>query len=184
MLEAGSTVIYRNHVCTVAGVHERYFEEKDYYELRTVFEGSLKFYLPVSADALSRVRPAMTKQEALLLVEEMPAIEALGEEVLDLAGAKPTRALAERQIKEEYVRRLSVCSPRELVIVVKSAYERTRDREMAGKQAMSVDRQFLVLAEKLLCDELAVSLDMPRDEVPGFLHDRLSRQADARGMRP
>jgi len=182
MLEVGSTVIYRNHVCVVAEVHERYYEDQDYYELRTVFEGSLKFYLPVSLEGPSVVRPVMTRQEAMRLIGEIPSIGAIDGDGIDLAGAAGARtahSLVERQIKDEYVRRLSECSPRELVVVVKSAYERTRDRESAGKHAMSVDKQFLSLAEKLLCDELAVSLDMPRDEVPGFLREKVSKLAGA-----
>lgn len=174
MFEVGSTVIYRNHVCLIAGMHEKYFEDKDYYELRAILEGSLKFYI-VAAEAKSPlVRPAMSKKEALELIEELPALAVIDEAELNLAGAGVSRSVAERQLKDEYARRVSQCSPRELAVVVKSTYERIRDRELTGKQPMSVDKKFLALAEKLLYDELSVSLDMPRDEVPDFVQERMN----------
>lgn len=174
MFEIGSTVIYRNHVCVVAGVRERYFDDQDYYELRTVFEGTLRFYIAVSMAKPPTVRLAMTKQEALRLIEEIPALETIDEAELGISGSRVTRSTAKRQLKGEYARRLSCCSPRDLAVVVKSAYERARGREAAGRQAMSVDKKFLALAEKRLCDELSVSLDVPREEALSFLHDLVS----------
>lgn len=177
MLEIGDSVVYRNHVCRVAGVREAYFEGKDYYELHTLFEGSLKFYIAMADAKPPVLRQAMSRKEAMSLIDSIPGIEAIDEKALEAVAVRSTRAIAERQLKEEYSRRLSQCSPRDLVVVVKSAYERTRDRASAGKQAIAVDKRFLDLAESLLCDELAVSLDMPREDVPAFLHDRVSRLA-------
>lgn len=158
-------------------MREAYFEGKDYYELHTLFEGSLKFYIAVADAKEPALRCVMSKQEAMALIDSIPSIQVIDEKELEVVTAGSTRAIAERQLKEEYSRRLSQCSPRDLVVVVKSAYERTRDRETAGKHAIAVDKRFLDLAESLLCDELAVALGMPRDEVPEFLHERVSRIA-------
>lgn len=173
MFEVGSTVIYRNHVCLIVGIREKYFEDKDYYELHAVLEGSLKFFIVVSEAKPPAVRPAMSKQDALNLIEELPTLEVIDEAELNVASAGVSRSVAERQLKDEYTRRVSQCSPRELAVVVKSTYERIRDRKRTGKQPMSVDKKFLSLAEKLLYDELSVSLDMPRDDVPGFIQERM-----------
>lgn len=173
MFEVGSTVIYRNHVCLIVGIREKYFEDKDYYELHAVLEGSLKFFIVVSEVKPPAVRPAMSKQEALNLIEELAALEVIDEAELNATGAGVSRSVAERQLKDEYIRRVSQCSPRELAVVVKSTHERIRDRERTGKQPMSVDKKFLSLAEKLLYDELSVSLDMPRDEIPDFIQERM-----------
>lgn len=178
MFEVGSTVIYRNHVCLIAGMHEKYFEDKDYYELHAVLEGSLKFYIVVSEAKQPAVRPAMNRQEALKLIEELPALEVIDEAELNVAGVGVSRSVAERQLKDEYARRVSQCSPRELAVVVKSAYERIHERELTGKQPMSVDKKFLSLAEKLLYDELSVSLDMPREDVPDFIQERMACISD------
>jgi len=179
MLEIGDTVVYHNHVCVVASKREKYFEGRDYYELHAVLEGSLKFFIVAAEAKPPAVRSTMTKQETLRLIEELPGLEVIDEAELGAESPGISRSVAERQIKDEYARRVGQCSPRELAIVVKSAYERIRERELTGKQPMSVDKKFFSLAEKLLYDEISVSLDMPRDEVPDYIQERMGAAAKA-----
>lgn len=176
MFALGDTVVYRHHVCKIADIREAYFEGKDYFELHTLFEKSLKLYVAIADAQPPAMRPVMTEQQALALVDSIPGIESIDESVLHASGT--TLSLAERQVKEEYERRLKSCEPEGLVAVIKSAYTRTQERETSGKRTTAVDKKYFELAESLLCDELAVALGMSRDETPAFLVERVSAQVE------
>lgn len=176
MFKLGDTVVYRHHVCTVAGVREAYFEGRDYFELHTLFEKSLKLFVAIDDAKPPVMRHVMQRDEALKLIDSVVDIEPIDEEVLHASGT--TLSLAERQIKEEYERRLKKCDPEDLVAVIKSAYVRTQERETSGKRTTAVDKKFFELAESLLCDELAVALDMPREDTRAFLVERAGGQLD------
>lgn len=81
----------------------------------------------------------------------------------------------QRHVKETYDAYLKSLSPKDLVPIIKTCHERSLAREDAGHKPTAVDRKYLDLAENLLCDELSVSLDMPRDDVRDFMLDRIKR---------
>ena len=58
---------------------------------------------------------------------------------------------------------------------MKSAYERSSSRTAKGRNATAYDKQYFQLAQKLLCDELSLSLGIERDEVPDFLDERIEK---------
>lgn len=177
MYSCGDTVVYRHHVCEVAALREGYFEGKDYLELRTLFESSLKLFIAVDEADADALRPVMTKREALALIDSIADAEAIDEEALKPDAPTPT--LLERRIKEEYDRHLKTFAPEDLVPIMKSVHERTVRRVGSGRQITATDKKYFDLAENLLCDELAVSLGIPRDDVKDFLVERVGK-AEAR----
>ena len=62
---------------------------------------------------------------------------------------------------------------------MKSVHDRTARRVDSGRRITATDKKYFDLAESLLCDELAVSLSIPRDEVKSVLVERVKR-AEAR----
>lgn len=175
MFAPGDTVVYRHHVCTVAGIREAYFEGRDYFELHTLFEKSLKLFVAVEEAKPPALRHVMRRAEALKLIDSIPSIEPIDEEVLHASGT--TLSLAERQVKEEYERRLKKCDPEDLVAIIKSAYTRTQERETTGKRTTAVDKKFFELAENLLCDELSAALGTDREAVRASLPDAFRGRA-------
>ncbi|MDO4291069.1 MAG: CarD family transcriptional regulator [Eggerthellaceae bacterium] len=172
MFSVGDTVVYRHHVCTIAQVREAYFEGRDYFELHTLYEKSLKLYVAVDDAEPPVMREVMTKAEAHALIDSILDAETIDDAILHARGT--TLSLAERQVKEEYERRLKSNDSRDLIPIIKSTYERTREREGSGKRTTSVDKKFHDLAEGLLYDELAASLGIDRDQVGGFVSERLN----------
>lgn len=69
MFSVGDTVVYRHHVCTIACVREAYFDEKDYFELHTLFEKSLKLYVAIEDAKEPLMRSVMSTDEALALID-------------------------------------------------------------------------------------------------------------------
>ena len=177
MAEIGDTVIFKHHVCTIARKREKYFDNKDYWELHAMFENSLKLYVACDAAKPPALRPIMGKQEALDLIDSIATAEPA-----HIEDALPTNAntssVKQRHVKETYEAYLKTLSPKYLVPIIKTCHERTVDREEHGHHATAVDKKDLDRAENLLWDELAVSLDIPRDEVQDFLVKRI-KQAEA-----
>ena len=54
-------------------------------------------------------------------------------------------------------------------------WRKRRQLYAAGRRMRSSDEQLLRDAEKLLTDEVALALALPRQEVPAYLHKRLAQ---------
>ena len=160
MYACGDTVVYRHHVCEVAALRENYFEGKDYLELRALFENSLKLFVAVDEATPDNLRPIMSKRAALALIDSIVDADTIDENALKPDAPTPT--LLERRMKEEYDKRLRT-------------FERTVRRVDSGRRITATDKKYFDLAEGLLCDELAVSLAVPRENVKDVLVERVKR---------
>lgn len=178
MFSPGDTVVYRHHVCQISAIREAYFEDKDYLELHALFENSLKLFVSMDDANPPTLRPVMTKKEALVLVDSIADVKGIDEEALKPDATTPT--LLERRIKEEYDRHLKTFAPEDLIPIMKSVRERTVRREDAGRQITATDKKYFDLAEGLLCDELSVVLNIPRDDVKDFLVERVEKAESRR----
>lgn len=172
MLSIGDAVVYHHHVCKIASVREAYYEGRDYYELDALFERSLKLFVAVDEAKPPALRPVMTKQEALDLIDSIDEVEDIDAQAL--AEGIDTPALLDRRIKEEYNRRLQTFTPEQLLPIMKFSYERSQKREDDGRNATALDKKYFNLAHDLLCDELSVSLGIDRDDVGDFLDKRIN----------
>lgn len=178
MFNPGDIVVHHHRVCEVVAVHEAYFEERDYLELRALFERSLKVFVALD-DAEESVRPVMTREEALALVDSIVDMDPIDESQVVPEGA--TATLAERRMREEYEHRMKAKEPEALVPILKSAYLHAKKREAMGRSATSTDKKYYTMAEGLLCDELSLSLGIDREETPEFLKNRIHEMEAKRG---
>ncbi len=173
MVSMGDAVVYRHHVCTVAALREAYFEGRDYWELHALFENSLKLFVSTDDAQPPTLRPVMTRKEALSLIDSIHDADAIDEDAVQSQAATPT--LRERRMKEEYDRRLKTFAPEDLIPIMKSVHLRTARCEGAGRHITATDKKYFDLAEGLLCDELSLSLDIPREQVKDFLVERIGQ---------
>lgn len=173
MVAVGDAVVYRHHVCTVAALREAYFEGKNYWELHALFQKSLKLFVSVDEAQPPTLRPIMSRKEALDLIDSIHNADTIDENTLQSSASTPT--LRERRMKEEYDRRLKTFSPEDLIPIMKSVRMRTAQREDTGRHITATDKKYFDLAENLLCDELSLSLDIPRDQVKDFLVERIEQ---------
>lgn len=171
MFSIGDVVVYRHHVCKIVKIREKYFDNEDYFELHTLFENTLKLYIAISKAEPPTCRSVMRKEQALELIDMLPFVEPIDEEAL--AKEASTTSLVERRIKEEYDRRLKSCNPKDMLPILKSVHEHVIEREEKGRKITMTDKKYFDLVEKMLCDELAVSLDMDRDEAKEFMINRV-----------
>ncbi|MGI6046279.1 MAG: CarD family transcriptional regulator [Eggerthellaceae bacterium] len=173
MIAVGDKVVYRHHVCEVAALRPEYYEGKDYLELHALFENRLKLFISVDEAKPPILRPVMTKDEALALIDSMKDVDITEDE--EQIDQNETTTLIDRQIKELYEKHLKTLKPEELLPIMKYARFRSQMRNSQGRNPTVMDKKYLKLAENLLCDELSVSLDIARDEVMDFFINRVRR---------
>lgn len=171
MFSIGDIVVYRHHVCKIAKVRENYFDNEDYFELHTLFENTLKLYIAISKAEPPACRSVMTKEQALALIDKIPFAEPIDEKAL--AKNAGTSALVERRIKEEYDRRLKSADLEDMLPILKSVHEHCIKREEMGRKITMTDKKYFDTVERMLCDELAVALDIGRDEIKDYLANRV-----------
>lgn len=173
MYSIGEIVVYRHHVCEIMGVRAAYFEGEDYLELRALFNKTLKLFVKTSEARPPMLRAVMTEEEAFGLIDSIASADPIDEGKFASSANAPT--LTERLIREEYERCLGMFSPESLVPIIKTVHVRTTEREACGRRITATDKKYFDLAEKLLCDELSISLKISRDEVKDFLIDQIKR---------
>ena len=172
MLKIGEKVVYQHRVCTVTGIREAYIDGRDYYELEALCERALKLFIPVEKAVLPDFRLVMTEREALSLIDSIKDIDDIIPEEIESSA---TSAPFDRREESEYSRRLHYFSPDQLIRIMRFSYERSQARSARGRAATETDKRYLRLAQDLLCDELAVSLNLDREKTPEFLLHRIEK---------
>ncbi|HJC47524.1 MAG TPA: CarD family transcriptional regulator [Candidatus Lachnoclostridium pullistercoris] len=169
MFQAGDVIVCGSHgVCRVekVGPISSAAADRDriYYTLKPLYERGSVVFTPVDNQKMV-IRPVISREEALRLIDGMRDAEGLG--IQD-----------EKKREEGYKEALKTCRAEELVRMMKTIYARGRSRAARGKKATDADSRYLKLAEDYLFGELAVSLDLDRDQVKAFIRERIGREED------
>ncbi len=149
MLEPGSYVVYKQQVCKVKGIIEKYYRDRDYYYLVPVTNEKLKIMLPI--DQEDKTRTLMSEEEALKLVDQIPKI--------------PPLEIHSRNLKDSYQELFDTDDPVKLVQIIKTTYLRSQSRIASNKKITTSDETYFEKAEDYLFSELAIVLDQSIDEI-------------------
>lgn len=136
-------------------------EKKMYYTLIPIYADTSRNYVPVETDKII-MRPVITEKEANDLIDQMKDIE-----ILWIAEEKKREAVFKEAIYKY--------NCEEWVKVIKTVYLRKEERTAQGKKVTMNDERYLHLAEEYLYGELAVALDMHKDEVENFVVNRVKQ---------
>lgn len=163
MYSVGSLIVYGSTgVCRVDAVGPSPVGssgDRTYYTL-TPLRGSGTIYVPVDTGVF--IRPILTRQEALALIDRIPQIRQAQLESRDY-----------RALSQEYRTFLDSHRCEDLVQLIKAVYLKTHHTASAGKKPSKVDQDYQKRAETLLHDELAAALDIPFDQVKDFIAQRI-----------
>jgi len=140
-------------------------ESKDYYPLSLVHRDG-RVYVPV--DTRVSMRPVMSREAALALIERIPSIDESAFDARDMGA-----------LKQHYDSLLVSHDCADLVHVIKSVYVKRRALVGSGKSLGQVEAQYVRQAEEMLYDELSVALDVPRGEVQGYVEDAVNALIDS-----
>ena len=156
---------YKEGVCEVTSIGKLDIscsdKKKEYYTLKPLYDAGGTLYTPVENEK-RQIREVITSEEAQALIEDMLNIETIG--VTD-----------EKRREISYKEALLRNQCRDWVAIIKTSYTRKMKRIASGKKVINVDDKYLNIAEKFLYGELEGALDMPKDEVKGYITDYLKK---------
>lgn len=164
MFEKGEYIIYGNTgVCEITDITTMNFsgipKDKPYYVLKPYYEKEGVIYTPVDNNK-TMMRRIITKEEVEELIGEMKGIEELWVE-------------NDKQREEQYKGCIRSGDCREWVKVIKTLYRRRQERTAQGKKITVTDDRYFKIAEECLYSEMAIPMEMTKDEVRQFLLDKM-----------
>ena len=169
MYEVGALLVYdTTGVCRVddIGIPEGMSlqdKTRKYYKLSPVF-GSGTIYIPVDTKVF--MRPVISREEAETLIRKIPEIQE--EDTCDIHNQKV--------LEDHYKASIHTHECEDLVQLIKTVYAKKRKLEQRGKKTGKMDQQYMKRAKELLHGELAVALEIPIDDVEGYISGVLARQ--------
>lgn len=133
---------------------------EDYYILKPVYSPGSTVYISMeSAD--EKLRAVLTKKEADKLVKQMP-------------GVPDITVDNDKQLEGEYKNCIRSNNAMDLVKLLKTIYHRREARFAAGRKETALDAKYFHMAGDYLYGELAISLNIPREEVEGYIGNTIS----------
>ena len=156
---------YKEGVCEVMSIGKLDIscsdKKKEYYTLNPLYDAGGTLYTPVENEK-RQIREVITSEEAQALIDDMLNIETIG--------------VTDEKRRELFYREALLRNEcRDWIAIIKTSYMRKMKRIALGKKVINVDDKYLNIAEKFLYGELAVALDMPKDEVKGYITDYLKK---------
>lgn len=172
MFEKEQCIIYESAgICKVMDIKtidiDGMSKDKLYYILEPLNSQNSKIMTPVEGNK-SCMRRILTKEEASDLVNHIEEIEEMW-----IAN--------EKQREENYKDALRTCECRQWIGIIKTLYLRKQDRLSQNKKLPDMDEKYLTKAKEFLYGELAIALDIPKDEVEAFILDRIEQKASFGG---
>lgn len=162
MFEIGDYVMKTSngvcHIDDITKINMSGVDKNKLYYVLTPVEGK-KSTLYVSVDtAPQNIRHALTSDEAMKVINEIPQIEEAWIE---------NDKVREQQYKEA----VRSGSPEALIGILKTIYSRKKQRENLGKKNTAVDERYFKQAENLLYAEIAFALGKNKEDISKIVFD-------------
>ena len=160
MYKIGDLVVYGTYgVCEVTNIGPidlpMIDKSKIYYTLTPYYKREDVVYASVDNDS-TIMRTVISKKAAKDLVEQIPTIE-------------ETVIPSEKEREITYKTSIRSCDVKELVAVIKTIYRRRAERIESGKKVTVLDDRYFKQAQEQLFGELAIALDMEKQQVGEYL---------------
>lgn len=175
MYEIGQLIVYGNEgVCRVEEIGTPKIsgvdKHRDYYTLAPIYREG-KVFTPVDSKVF--MRPVISREEALALIDRIPEMTA---EVYENSNL--------RFLNEHYQHCIQNYTCADLLQLIKDVRAKRRQMIERGKKLGLVDERYMKRAEEMLHGELAVALEMPREQVPKFISDTLGDAGEPEAALP
>ncbi len=164
MFEIGEFVVYGNNgVCKVEDIGTLDIpglpNDRMYYTLKPHKAKGGTIFTPVDNQKVI-MRNVIAKEAALELIADIVNIDTLG--VMD-----------EKKREFAYKEAFQKCDCREMVKIIKTIYTHTEERLAEGKRVSNCDERYFKMAEERFYGELAIPLEMEKDEVKEYVVARV-----------
>lgn len=152
MKNIGDYVVYKRDVCKINSIYVNEFNNLKCYELHPIDDDSLKISIPITN---SLIRDCLTQKEAIRLIANIKDVN-----IIDMP---------DKQLENQYKRLLSSNKIEDLIPIIKTSYLKNKNRTDSNKKVSEKDKYYFDLAEKLLYNELSISLNKTIDEVKNLI---------------
>lgn len=164
IFHGGSGVCVVEDICSPP--HTRCTDSsRQYYRLNPLYESGSVIYTPIDSSG-TMVRRLLTRQEVQDLIGRIPDIKPL---IID----------NDKQRDDAYRTALRTNDCTEWIRVIKTIYLRNQARKLDGKRMNQVDEKYFQMAEGLLYGELAVPLEIPREQVRDYMVGKIQAAIDS-----
>lgn len=164
MYQTGDLVQYGGTgVCRISEIKSQSFlegEERLYYVMRPLYK-SCVISVPVDSEKVF-IRPIITRDEADRLICLIPGLD-----------CPAYHCRASRELAEHYDSKLKSHDCRDWMELAISIYAKKKALLSQKRKFGSVDERFLKQAEELLFGEFAAALEIPKDQVRGYIDAKL-----------
>lgn len=130
-------------------------KKRQYYTLQPIYQNGSTVYAPVDNDKVV-VRKLISKEEANELINNIPSIEILLFE-------------DDKMLEEKYKEVMRKYDCKEWIKIIKTSYLRKKKRLAEGKKVEVMDEKYLKKAEEYLFGELAIPLNISKEQVEDFI---------------
>lgn len=137
-------------------------KDKLYYVLRPYYQKGSKVFSPVE-NGKTVMRKVITKEEAISLIDDIPNI-------------KEINVTNDKTRDDEYKEIIRSCQCREWIKIIKTSYTRRQERLGQGKKVTASDDRYLKMAKESLYSELALPLEIPKEEVEQYIQSRIENK--------
>ena len=164
MFKIGDYVICSNKgVCVVENITTLNIsgvdKEREYYILKPLYVGGSTVYVPVDSPRES-MRKVLKKEEAEKLIEAIPQI--------------PNLVITNDKLTEQtYKECIKANDCEELVKILKTTSQRKQKRLEEGRKETALDAKYSHMAEDNLDGELAVALEINRQDVESYIMEAI-----------
>lgn len=171
MFQPGEYVVYGNlGVCRVKECTTRKFEglseAHPYYVLEPIYQGGV-LYVPADNPKIS-LRAILTADEANELIDTIPTMQ-----------SEAFHSRSAQELTAHYEQALKAHDCKSLVELTLSIHNKKKALARQNKKFGRVDEHFMRQAEDTLYGEFAVSLGIPREQVKGYIAQRIEAAAPA-----
>lgn len=159
MLGKGAIIVYGTQICRVSDVKDMTFGKvtRKYYILTPVWDDKNILYVPTDNQALTaKMKRILNEEEIYSLVHSIPSRE------IDWIDDDKERAQKFRDI-------IGRSDREEVIGMIKALFERKTELEASGKKLHAADAAMLDRAEKIICEEFALVLNIKKEDVASFI---------------
>ena len=165
MFNIGDYVVCGNNgVCKVESIGtldvSGISKDRAYYTMDKVYSKGSKVYIPVD-NTKTVLRKVISKDEAYSLIDNMNTVEEL---TIDIKNRKKADVIKESIQKHDCI---------ELMRVLKTLHISREAKLSQGKKLTALDDNYYRLAEDNLIDELAISMELDREDVRNIISEKV-----------
>jgi len=162
MLSIGEIFLYgENGICRVEDIRNETFhkQQQTYYIIRPMNNTSQTIHIPIDSEVFkSKVQPIITRDELFGLAR-------------DIGNADPYWIENDSERSQHFRKVLSECDRRSVLHLLKSIHNRRAKLAANGKKLRASDEAFVKRAEKIVCEEVSMVMDIEPDRVFSFLFE-------------